>query len=210
MVTETQSKHRMDISRSPKVKSSSLAQGNLCGEGNKKVTRCTLVLQDKNPNRTAHSSIFDGWRRITEDKELPHVSTHTTFSSKVPLGSVSTQAAFPSLPLHTWKGSVSHQQLSATRYCINAQPQPLTCWMSQLPSPQLMGTIGENSGTQAAPRPVWFWRSSHNQILEQDNPGSPVLVAPQHLSHAQRFASAQNLCLCLCRLALLLCCILAA
>lgn len=41
-----------------------------------KVTRCTLVSQDKNPNRTAHSSIFDGWRRITEDKELPRVNTH--------------------------------------------------------------------------------------------------------------------------------------
>lgn len=38
------------------------------------------------------------------------MSTHATFSSKVCLGSISKQAAFPSLPLHTWKGSVSHQQ----------------------------------------------------------------------------------------------------
>lgn len=146
----------MDISMSPKVKSSSLAQGNPCGIGDTQITRCTLVLQDKNPNRTAHSCIFDGWRKITEDKELSHVSTHTTFSSRVSLGSVSMQAAFPSLPLHTWKGSVSHQQLSATKHCINAQPQPLTCWLSQLPPPQLMGMIGEHSSVQAAPRPVWF------------------------------------------------------
>lgn len=57
LVTEIQSKHRMGISESPKVKSLSLAQGILCGVGN--IPHPGVAREEPKKNRPTAALVLD-------------------------------------------------------------------------------------------------------------------------------------------------------